>query len=208
MTFYFDQLKNLTFNKSAEAKVDRFAYGLSGPAGTYIEIGACGPHQRSNTVALERYGWRGFGVELDQDKHQLGWQTSGRKNPIYWNDAITFDYQAAVKEQGLPQRINFLQVDIEPPEFTFQALRRVIEQGLVFDYITFEHDDYAWDTCYHDIATEYLKTHGYKVAVYNVCSQRKRNPGVWSHMETWYVKDDVPFNTIEFFEWKLKYNIK
>jgi len=56
MSFYFDQLKDLTFNKSAEAKVDRFAYGLCGPKGTYIEIGSQRPIQRSNTVALERLG--------------------------------------------------------------------------------------------------------------------------------------------------------
>ena len=207
MTFYFDQLNKIAFNKSAEAKVDRFVYGLFGPGGTYIEIGASRPVQRSNTVSLEREGWRGFGVELDT-RHQPEWPLTDRNNQIYWQDALTFNYQAAVKEQGLPGRINFLQVDIEPPEFTFLALQRVIEQGLVFDCITFEHDDYAWDTCYHNIATEYLKTHGYKIAVYNVCSQRKRNPGVWSHIETWYVKDDIPFETMEFFEWKKKYNIQ
>jgi hypothetical protein len=72
MTFYFDNLNELTFNKSAEGKQDRFAYGIGGPNGTYIEIGACGPSQRSNTVALERYGWRGFGIELDQAKHLSG----------------------------------------------------------------------------------------------------------------------------------------
>jgi hypothetical protein len=207
MEFHFSKLNQINFNKSAEAKVDRFVYGLFGPVGTYIEIGASRPVQRSNTVALEREGWKGFGIELDT-RHQAEWQSIDRKNHIYWDDALNFDYKQAAKEQGLPERINFLQVDIEPPEFTFQALQQVIEQGLVFDCITFEHDDYAWDTCYHDIATDYLTKHGYKIAIYNVCSQRKRNPGVWSHIETWYVKDDIPFETMEFFDWKKKYNIR
>jgi len=206
MTFYFDQIKNLLFNKSAEAKVDRFAYGLSGPNGTYIEIGSQKPIQRSNTVALERLGWRGFGLEIDTG-HQPFWPDE-RKNHIYWEDATTFDYWAAAKEQGLPERINFLQVDIEPPENTFTALKKAVESGLTFDYIAFEHDLYCQEVDYHVIATNYLLTKGYKVAVYNVCSQRKRNPGVWSHIETWYVKDDIPFETIEFFEWKEKYNIQ
>ena len=206
MTFYFDQIKNLLFNKSAEAKVDRFAYGLSGPNGTYIEIGSQKPIQRSNTVALERLGWRGFGLEIDTG-HQPFWPDE-RKNHIYWEDATTFDYWAAAKEQGLPERINFLQVDIEPPENTFTALKKAVESGLTFDYIAFEHDLYCQEVDYHVIATNYLLTKGYKVAVYNVCSQRKRNPGVWSHIETWYVKDDIPFETVEFFEWKEKYNIQ
>ena len=206
MTFYFDQLNTVLFNKSAEAKVDRFAYGLSGPNGTYIEIGAHKPVQRSNTVALEKLGWKGFGLELDT-RHQSLWH-GDRTNPIYWEDATEFDYWQAVKDQGLPERINFLQADIEPPKNTFTALKKAVESGLTFDFIAFEHDLYCQDVDYNAITTEYLLTQGYKVAVHNVCSQRKRNPGVWSHIETWYVKDDIPFETIEFFNWIKKYNIK
>jgi hypothetical protein len=204
--FYFQEIQQHIFNKSAEAKVDRFAFGLCGPNGTYIEIGSQKPVQRSNTVSLERLGWKGFGLELDI-RHQIHWP-AGRKNPIYWEDATTFDYWKAAKDQGLPERINFLQADIEPPENTFIALKKAIESGLTFDYIAFEHDVYCQEIDYNVIATDYLLTKGYKVAVYNVCSQRKRNPGVWSHIETWYVKDDIPFDTMEFFEWKRKYNIK
>jgi hypothetical protein len=203
--FYFQEIQQHIFNKSAEAKVDRFAFGLCGSNGTYIEIGSQQPAQRSNTVALEHKGWRGFGLELDT-RYQIHWP-GGRKNPIYWEDATTFDYWKAAKEQGLPERINFLQADIEPPANTFTALKKAVESGLTFDYIAFEHDVYCQDVDYNIIATEYLLTKGYKIAVYNVCAQRKRNPGVWSHIETWYVKDDIPFETMEFFEWKRKYNI-
>jgi hypothetical protein len=206
MEFYFDRINPVLFNKSAEAKVDQFAYGLSGPNGTHIEIGSQKPVQRSNTVALERQGWKGFGLELDT-RHQSSWP-DGRKNHIYWADATTFDYWKAAQEQGLPERINFLQADIEPPENTFTALKQAVESGLTFDFIAFEHDVYCQTVDYNIIATDYLLTKGYKVAVYNVCSQRKRNPGVWSHIETWYVKDDIPFETMEFFDWKEKYNIK
>jgi hypothetical protein len=99
-------------------------------------------------------------------------------------------------------------VDIEPPENTFAALKLAVESGLTFDFIAFEHDVYCQDVDYNVIATDYLLTKGYKVAVYNVCSQRKRNPGVWSHIETWYVKNDIPFETMEFFDWKKKYNVQ
>lgn len=204
--FYFSELASLTFNKSAEAKVDRFAYGLCGPNGTYIEIGAHKPVQRSNTVALEQMGWRGFGLELDT-RNQPRWP-DGRQNHIYWEDATTFDYWEAAKDHGLPERINFLQADIEPPAQTFAALKKAVESGLTFDFIAFEHDVYCQDVDYNVIATDYLLSKGYKVAVYNVCSQRKRNPGVWSHIETWYVNKDIPFETVEFFEWKQKYNIR
>lgn len=204
--FYFQEVKHKKFNKSAEAKVDRFVYGLCGENGTYIEIGACGPVQRNNTYSLEGYGWRGFGLELDI-KHKQSWADSKRINPVYWANAIEFDYVAAAKEQGLPNRINFLQVDIEPPENTFSALKQVINQGLAFDFISFEHDKYCHTNDIDETVTNWLKQHGYKVAVYNVCSQRKRNPGVWSHIETWYVNEDINFDSIDFFDWIRKYNI-
>ena len=204
--FYFQEIKHNIFNKSAETKVDRFAFGLCGPNGTQIDIGAHKPSRRSNTISLEQLGWKGFGIELNT-RYQQHWP-DGRKNHIYWEDAITFDYWKVVKEQALPKRINFLQVDIEPPANTFAALKKAVESGLTFDYISFEHDVYCQEVDYNLITTEYLRTKGYKVAIYNVCAQRKRNPGVWSHVETWYVKDDIPFETMEFFEWKRKYNIK
>lgn len=205
--FYFPQVNTKVFNKSAEAKVDRFVYGLCGSNGTYIEIGAHKPYQRSNTSALETLGWRGFGVELDT-RFKQQWTESDRHNPIYWTNAITFDYVAACKEQNLPSRINFLQVDIEPPENTFQALQAVITQGIEFDFISFEHDKYCQPTDWDPVVTAWLADRGYKVAVYNVCAQRRRNPGVWSHIETWYVNADIDFGPMDFFDWIKHYDIR
>lgn len=205
--FYFGQLTNHVFNKSAEAKVDRFAYGLCGLNGTYIEIGAHKPHQRSNTSALERLGWRGFGVELDTRLQHL-WVDSNRHNPVYWSNAVTFDYVAACREQNLPGRINFLQVDIEPPENTFEALKTVVQQGIEFDFISFEHDKYCQATDLDPVVSAWLADRGYKVAVYNVCARRKRNPGVWSHIETWYVNKDIAFGPIDFFDWIKDYHVR
>ena len=87
--FYFQEIKHNIFNKSAETKVDRFAFGLCGPNGTYIEIGAHKPSRRSNTISLEQLGWKGFGIELNT-RYQQHWP-DGRKNHIYWEDAITFE---------------------------------------------------------------------------------------------------------------------
>ena len=70
--FYFQEIKHNIFNKSAETKVDRFAFGLCGPNGTYIEIGAHKPSRRSNTISLEQLGWKGFGIEImDMDGHRI-----------------------------------------------------------------------------------------------------------------------------------------
>jgi hypothetical protein len=202
---FFDEIRSTQFNKKVEAKQDRFAYGLGGTNGTYIEIGAYKPEHKNNSFSLEMlHGWKGFSLEFNE-KLKAHWDQCDRKNKIYWADAMTFDYLAALKENNMPTRINYLQVDIEPPENTFTALQRVIEKGIICDGITFEHDKYRNDVDYDVIATEFLKEHGYKVAVKNVLTRKKDNPTVMLNFETWFVKDDIDFETMEWTDWMEKY---
>ena len=59
---------------------------------TYIEIGAAGPIKYNNTHLLEKNGWKGISLELDQNKvNQWLEHDSDRKNKIYCADAIVFD---------------------------------------------------------------------------------------------------------------------
>lgn len=173
---------------------DRFALGTAKNK-TYIEIGAAGPIKYNNTYLLEQQGWNGFSIELDQNKVD---QWTSRKNKIYCDNALTFDYATALQENNLPTRIGYLSCDIEPAENTFTALKRVIEQGIIFDCITFEHDKYQSEIDYDPIVTEYLKNKGYKVAVKDVYRWRKRP----CYFETWYVKDDIDFAEVTWDQWK------
>lgn len=194
----------LPSKRLSQAYQEFFAYSIGGKNGTYIEIGAYRPRHRSNTYSLEvEQGWKGFSLELNQ-KHKQGWEECPeRKNPILWENAITFDYMSQVKHQQLPERITYLSCDIEPPNNTFSALKRVIEQGIEFDCITFEHDNsnpkskkYAPED-YNIISTEYLLSKGYKIAVYDVyCNE----PNYL--FETWFVKDDIAFEPMSFEQWK------
>lgn len=194
----------LAAKRLSQAYQEYFAYSIGGKNGTYIEIGAYRPRHRSNTYTLEvQEGWRGFSIEYNV-KHKQGWlECPERKNPIHWADAMTFEYHQEVKNLNLPSRINYLSCDIEPPNHTFTALKKVIEDGVEFDCITFEHDNsnlkskkYAPED-YNVIATEYLLSKGYKVAVYDVYCN---DPNYL--FETWFVKDDVDFESMSFEQWK------
>jgi len=166
---------------------------------TYIEIGAAAPIKYNNTYLLEKNSWKGFSLELNQ-LYVSQWleEDSKRKNKIYCNNAITFNYLKALEETQLSIRIGYLSCDIDPPENTFLALKRVIEQGIVFDCITFEHDKYQSEIDYDPIVTEYLKNKGYKVAVRDVYRWRKRP----CYFETWFVKDDIDFTEQSWDEWR------
>lgn len=187
-----------------QANQDLFALSITGQNGIYIEMGAAHAINYNNTYSLEmQHGWRGFSVELFQG-HEDSWNSSGRINPVYWADAITFNYTAKLDELGLPHHVNYLSCDLEPPKSTFAALRHSIENGVSYDAITFEHDLYnpkfAYNLdgrTYKDIAEEYMLSKGYKIAVTNVCANNRRD----RHFETWFVGKHVDFETIDYFEW-------
>lgn len=185
----------------SQAWQDFFAYSIGGAQGTYIEIGANGPVGKNNTYNLEtQFGYRGFSIELDES-HKPNWDKHSveRKNKIYWGSALDLDYAQAIKDQALPSHITYLSCDIEPPENTFAALKRVINAGISFDCITFEHDKFRRNSGnYDELAQEFLAAHGYKVAVYDVYS---KNPA--RIFETWFVKNSIKFEPISFADWQV-----
>lgn len=183
----------------SQAFQDKFAFDIIGPNGTYIEIGSHKPVKNSNTYMLEvEHNWQGIGIELDTTYQRFWTKHPERKNKIYWESALDFNYVAALQENNLPLHINYLSCDIEPPFNTFAALKCVIEQGITFDCITFEHDLYNYSAeDYNEIATTYLIEKGYKVAVSNVYCKNPEN-----HFETWFVRNDLEFTPIDFKDWK------
>jgi hypothetical protein len=191
-----------TYSQS-QALQDYFAESICGENKTYIEIGGHDPIKHSNTYMLEVHkGWTGFSVELNAG-HQPRWESCKERNSkIYWADALTFDYINGINENNFSKHIGYLSCDIEPPINTFSALQRVINLGVKFDCITFEHDQYANKTGvdYNLLATEFLKTHGYKVAVYDVHPVSRPD---WI-FETWFVRNDIEFNTVDFSTWQNK----
>lgn len=178
---------------------------------TYIEIGASHPRKINNTFLLEQQGWKGFSVELDTNKKEDWEKDIDRQNKIYWANAISFNYVNAAKENNLNMHLGYLSIDIEPPKNTFSALQTIIEQGLSFDCITFEHDKYQSQVDYDPIVTEYLINKGYKVAVENVFRIRKyrvpnqkKKTNKKCYMETWYVNEHIFFEKIDYEKWLIE----
>lgn len=194
----------MNFKSKSQALQDQFASRIAKNK-TYIEIGAYKPVSKNNTYNLETIlGWKGFSIEYDE-RHKQSWaERPERKNSIFWESALDFDYLAAVKKLKLSNRIGYLSCDIEPPKNTFAALQRVIEQGIIFDCITFEHDNYSRkenSLDYDIIAREYLKSKGYRVAVTEVYCKDPKN-----QFETWFVYNDIDFQTMTFDQWRSSIN--
>jgi hypothetical protein len=188
--------KHLEYSQAGQ---DCFALLVVTTNKTYIEIGANHFKHSNNTYPLEvNHGWKGFSIELDEKKFRSAWETqSERTNSVYWDNAITFNYAEAVKKNKLPNRIGYLSCDIEPASNTLSALKKVITDGIEFDCITFEHDYWKNNSNYHEQAVKFLKDYGYKVAVENVyaINSPKRL------FETWFVKDDIDIDHVNYEDW-------
>jgi hypothetical protein len=182
--------------KGSQSMQDKFALQICKNK-SYIEIGANLPTRLNNSFLLEENGFLGFSVELDTT-HKKKWDKSSRKNKVFWNNALTFNYSQAATEIGLTKNIGYLSCDIEPPHNTFLALKKVIEEGFIFECITFEHDVYQSTGEYDKIAREYLEARGYKIAVENVYVGNETE----KVFETWFVRYNIEYNKITFEEWK------
>ena len=196
----------MTTKRRGQAHQDAFAYSIAGEQGTYIEIGAFKPATKNNTYGLEvDHGWKGFSLELNVKWKQAWDECLERHNPVCWTDATTFDYLTQVDAMRMPRRINYLSCDIEPPNNTFTALKRVIEQGIDFDCITFEHDKgnpgfaHLLVDNYEQQAIDFLAQYNYRPVVLDVYAGKNTE---W-FFETWFVKNDIEYPSMKFEDWKV-----
>jgi len=192
----------------SQAGQDIFAEELFGDSGVYIDVGSGEPAKFSNTYMLEvKKKWKGFGVDIGslnpgkaQELKNLWTKYPERKNKIYWEDAVTFNYKKALNDHNLSLNIDYLSCDIDPQEKTFYALKKVISDDVRPNLITFETDLYREKNDYSLLAYDFLKPYGYKYAVKNVYSSLKKK----KIFETWFVKNSVKFETIEYKDWVKK----
>jgi hypothetical protein len=109
--------------------------------GYYVEIGGFHSTQISNTYLLEtQYKFRGMALEVNESRCQE--YNTNRINPCLKSDARKFNYKEYFVKNGFPNRIDYLQCDIEPAENTLLSLVKATSAGYRFSIITFEHDQY------------------------------------------------------------------
>ena len=155
----------------SEARQDEFVlHMVEGKVGTYLEIGAWRPTVSNNTYLLEQKGWTGLSIDIS-NVHEKEWLTQ-RKNPLVIADATTYNYQLA-------DHIDYLQLDVEPPEQTFKVLQELMKLPTVYSVITYETDAYG-DPRFVEPSRELLASRGYVLAVADVLC--KGGP-----FEDWYI---------------------
>lgn len=128
--------------------------------GTFLDIGCHHYKDISNTYYLEsELNWRGIGIDLECNFEQ-GWIENRPNSKFVCADAVTMDYDALLKANNMPLVIDYLSLDIEPPEATFKALKKLFETDYIFRVVTFETDSYRQDYT-ENASRELFKQKGY-----------------------------------------------
>lgn len=149
--------------------------------GTYLEIGSAHPFTNNNTALLEKFDWYGLGIE--NNKNYYGQYKNSRKNPIVLSDATSINYKKILKQYFSDYDIiDYLQLDIEPCQNTFEALVAIPFDKYKFKIITYEHDYYIDMTrSYRDKSRNYLHSLGYVLLVNDI------SPDDGSPFEDWWI---------------------
>lgn len=182
----FPSSENISKNYS-ESYQDMFVLTmLNGKEnGTYLEIGAGDPEYGNNTLLLEEhFGWKGIGIDLSEDfvlAHK-----NRRTNKCLLKDATTINYENFLHGLGFPTTIDYLQIDCDPPEVSYNILLSIPFDTYTFSVITYEHDYYCDETkSFRDKSRKYLESYGYIRVVGNISPEGK-NP-----YEDWWVHPNL-----------------
>ena len=161
------------------------------PKGTFVEIGAGHPVISNNTALLESiFAWTGIGFEIKEKEADL--YNDHRKAPVALGDATTADFDQLFEEVKLGPVFDYLQVDCEPAQVTFDALKKVDLDKYKFATITFEHDKYNDGPDIQNQSRKYLEDRGYVLIVDDI-SVDDQHP-----FEDWWAHPDlVPSHTID-----------
>lgn len=150
------------FKSYSQAGQDRFAYELIGGNGTFLDIGANHPVEKSNTYGLEQVGWYGLLVEQDDYCAQLCREQ--RKSPLIHTDATTANWKMLLKPLA---KFGYISLDVDIA--TEPTLRGLLEHGIQFDVLTVEHDKYRFGPEPQKAMRKILTDAGYILICSDVC---------------------------------------
>jgi FkbM family methyltransferase len=110
--------------------------------GTFLDIGCHHYKNISNTYYLEKeLGWTGIGIDVEC-RFEQDWIDNRPNSKFVCADATTIDYNQLLSENNMPEVIDYLTIDLEPPITTFRALEELFKTNYKFRVITFETDYY------------------------------------------------------------------
>lgn len=157
--------------------------------GFYLEIGCNDPYYNNNTKLLEEFKWKGISIDIDQESIERF--KDQRSNIAICSNALDINYSDLLEQNSAPKDIDYLQIDCDPPNISFEILTKIPFDEYRFATITFEHD-YYWYPEIRELSRNYLRDRGYHLLV-NDAAFTENN----SYEDWWVHPDLIDINIIE-----------
>lgn len=150
--------------------------------GYYLDIGSSSSVGSNNSYFFEKeLNWKGICVE----KNPVFNSSYETRTCRYINeDAFFIDYEKIFKEEGFPNSIDYLSLDVD--ELSTIVLEVLPLDKYRFKVITLEHDSHFFGDVYKNKQREILKTNGYFLLCEDVLNQSGRNIGQEHAWEDWW----------------------
>lgn len=182
---------DLVFHGQAEQ--DKFVCNIlkNKRDGFFVEVGAHHPINISNTYTLEsNLGWTGLMFEWAQAQFEDLYKQHRPNSNYIFGDAQYHDYDEILDKYNAPKDIDYLQLDIEPPNKTLNVLKN-LENKVLNDYkfavVTFEHDYcHGMDSEPRLMSRQIFESRGYHRVFDDIHNQDPRYV-----YEDWYVHPDL-----------------
>ena len=163
--------------------------------GFWVELGCQGPINSSNTHILEEsLAWTGLSIDISQPHIDL-WEGVRSTDHLVCGDALSLDYEQLFKEHDVPEVVDYLSVDLEPPPITFTAVQKIPFHKYKFKTITFEHDHYREEFLHYNLredSRKFFDSIGYfKVPDHIADTFSKVSLFKVSFSEDWYVHPEL-----------------
>jgi hypothetical protein len=150
--------------------------------GSYVEIGYADPIDKNNTYLLEtNFNWSG--ISLDTKEESIKEYNIKRKNKCVLKDPTVVDYNKFLNGLMFGDTIDYLQINMDDIETSYNVLLSMPFDTKKFGVITFKHNNA--NNAIRESACSFLKSYGYELVVNNV--------SINDHMpyEDWFVHPDI-----------------
>lgn len=129
------------YNFHSHEQQDEFIFNLFEfkTEGLFLDVSCGNPLIGSNTASLEKYlNWSGFCFDIYNVQQKYNWSEK-RKTPFIQMDATSENFTNFLKENIPPNTVvDYLSLDIDADSIL--ALKRIINAGITFASVTFEHE--------------------------------------------------------------------
>jgi len=178
---------------NGQAEQDKFVCNVlkDKTNGFFIEVGSNHPIEINNTYVLESsLNWKGIMFEWQQRQFEKLYKLHRPSSEYVFGDAQQHNYGEIFKTYNVPQIIDYLQLDIDPPHKTLNVLKSLDKQVMddyKFSTITFEHDYcHTKNLIPRNESREILKNRGYYLVFGDIANGAHFRP-----YEDWYVHPDL-----------------